>query len=108
MSSGDSKSKVVNVGLLDMQDPLLARLFAPGLTPWVLSPGNDLNLWVRQIKHIVGRMSEALDKPYEAFVEEVTLNENTLTTAYKALFDGNVFSKILREEENFTPSKLTK
>ncbi len=102
---GDAKAKVISLGLLDMSDALLARLFAPGLTPWVMSPGQDLILWSRQLNHIVKRMSEALQKPYNDFVEEIVFDTDVLPEVYQQLFDGNVYSKVLREEENFTPSK---
>ena len=59
---------MIKVGILDMQDSFLARMFAAGLTPWVMSPGSDLILWSKQLNHVVSRMAEALQKPYSDFV----------------------------------------
>ncbi len=96
----------MNLGLLDMSDPFLAKLFAPGFTPWVMTPGSDLILWARQLRHIVSRMSDALQQPHNAFIEEIVFEKSTFPEEYKQLFDGNVFSKLLRDDENITPTKL--
>jgi hypothetical protein len=51
------------------------------------------------LKHIVGRISYALDAPHDAFVEEIVLDEETFPNTNKALFDGNAFAKILRDDD---------
>ncbi len=85
------------MGLLDLNDPLLAKIFAPGKNPWVMTPGGNTQTWVSQVRHIIHRMAAALGHvPKESFLEEIQMDEIPLN--YKTLFDGDVYGQLLKDE----------